>query len=132
MCRLYADAGAVRIWGDGPLQEPGRVDEQVAERMLKWNQDICARECGKIGGMALDVVSRDPPASTKLHAIDVPTAVAYGTYDETETTAAMKHVGASIKDANVKEFKTAHMINLELPDDFNRWLSDWLEAKFLD
>ena len=30
----------VRIWGDGPLQDPGRLSDDVADRMLKWNIDI--------------------------------------------------------------------------------------------
>ena len=30
----------VRIWGDGPLQDPGRLADDVADRMLKWNIDI--------------------------------------------------------------------------------------------
>ena len=35
----------VRIWGDGPLQDPGRLADDVADRMLKWNIDIAVRKC---------------------------------------------------------------------------------------
>lgn len=122
----------VRIWGDGPLQEPGRMAEPLAERMLKWNIEISARECARRGGCNFDTVRRNPPAGSQLHTIDIPTAVAYGTYDETYTTAAMKYVASKVKGATVKEFETAHMINLELPDEFNKWLGDWLEANFLE
>ena len=32
----------VRIWGDGPLQQPGRMAKHLRERMLAWNLDIAA------------------------------------------------------------------------------------------
>ena len=120
----------VRIWGDGPLQEPGRLDENIADRMLKWNIDLAARECAKKGGFALETVEPDPPAAQQLNQINVPTAVAYGVFDETYTNAAMKHVAANVRGAYLKEFQTAHMVNLEAEDEFNRWLSDWLEVYF--
>ena len=122
----------VRIWGDGPLQEPGRMAEPLAERMLLWNIDISGREFAKRGGSSFDTVVREPASGTQLHTIDMPTAVGYGAYDETYTTAAMKHLGSNIKGATVREFQTAHMINLEVPDEFNEWLSEWLEGNFLE
>ena len=121
----------VRAWGDGPLQEPGRMDEVVAEQMLKWNIDISQRECSNRGGTALDALARDPPAGTQLHTLDIPTAVAYGVFDETYTTAAMQFVAMKVPGANIREFRTAHMVNLEAPDEFNEWLGEWLELSFL-
>ena len=105
----------VRIWGDGPLQEPGRLNEDLAERMLKWNIEISAKECAKTGGNALDPVQRNPPAGALLHTIDCPVAVAYGTYDETYTNAAMKHVAEKVQGATLKEFKSAHMVSILAP-----------------
>ena len=120
----------VRIWGDGPLQEPGRLAEDVADRMLRWNIDISARECARTGGFALDPVRRDPPPTALLHTINCPTAIAYGTFDETFTNAAMKHVSEKVRGATLKEFKTAHMVNLEHAQQLNQWLGDWLDAYF--
>lgn len=122
----------VRIWGDGPLQEPGRMAESLAEQMLKWNIEISARECSKTGGSALDTVQTEKPAGTLLHTIDVPVAVAIGTLDETYTIAAMKHVASNVKGAQSKEFETAHMVNMEMPDEFNKFLGKWLQANFLE
>ena len=122
----------VRIWGDGPLQEPGRMAEPLAEQMLKWNIEICAREAAKTGGCALDSTEPEKPAGSMLHEIDVPIAVAYGSYDETYTIVAMKHVGSKVKGATIKEFAAAHMINMEFPEEFNKWLGVWLETNFED
>ena len=122
----------VRIWADGPLQKPGRVAKAVAERMLKWNTDISTRESAKIGGMSFPSATREPAVLAQLGTIEVPTAVAYGLYDETNTSAAMRHVAANVQGAVVKEFRTAHMVNLEAPEDFNGWLNDWLETNFVN
>ena len=98
--------------------------------MLKWNIEICARECGKTGGNALDAVEPKTPAANMLHTIEVPMAVAYGVYDESYTQLAMKHLDSKVQTATLKEFRAAHMINMELPDEFNQWLGGWLEQNF--
>jgi pimeloyl-ACP methyl ester carboxylesterase len=122
----------VRIWGDGPREEPGRMAEHLAEQMLKWNIEIAARECSKTGGIALDSTEPEKPAGQLLDTIEVPLAVAYGIYDETYTIAAMKHVAATVKGAQVKEFPTAHMVNMEEPEEFNKFLGKWLQANYLE
>ena len=121
----------VRIWGDGPLQNPGRLSQVVSDKLYSWSLDIAAKECLKEGGEALEDVSPEPVTSSRIHEIKVPAAVAYGTYDETSITAVMKHIGNTIPGANVKEFRTAHMINLEVPDEFNDWLGAWLDTYFV-
>ena len=121
----------VRAWGDGPLQEPGRMAEDIAERMLKWNIDTSQKEVARRGGTALDAAARDPPAGTLLHTLNIPVAVGYGVFDETYTTAAMQYVAMKVDGANVREFRTAHMVNLEASDEFNQWLGEWLEENFL-
>lgn len=121
----------VRMWGDGPLQEPGRIAEDIGDRILKWNIDITQKECTRRGGMALDFITRDPPAGSLLHTLNIPTAVGYGAFDETYTQMAMKYMAMKVEGANLREFRTAHMVNLEVPDEFNQWLSEWLEENFL-
>ncbi|KAK5166471.1 uncharacterized protein LTR77_008014 [Saxophila tyrrhenica] len=120
------------VQGAANLQEPGRMAEPLAEQMLKWNIEIAARECSKTGSLALDTVEPETPAGHLLHTIEVPVAVAYGAYDETYTVAAMKHLGEHVRNAQVKEFETAHMVSMEMPDEFNKWLGKWLQAQFLD
>jgi carboxypeptidase C (cathepsin A) len=40
----------------------------------------------------------------------------------------MKHVASKVKNSTLREFKTAHMVNMEVPDEFNKWLEGWLEG----
>ena len=51
-----------------------------------------------------------------------------GTLDEPGTSAAMRHLAASVPGAELEVFEdTAHMLNLEQPERFNRVLRDWLD-----
>ena len=122
----------VRIWGDGPLQPVGRLSRSVAERVLSWCTDIAQKEYAGIGGIELESAPGEPAVLQSLGTVSVPTAIAYGTYDESNTTAAMKHISKYIKGAEVKEFEAAHMINMELPDETNEWLDTWLGKHFLN
>ena len=61
----------------------------------------------KTGAGAVDVVRREPAPVTKLHEIDLPVGIAYGTLDETNTTEAMKYIGERIAGAEVRAFETA-------------------------
>ena len=114
------------------VQEPGRFPEPLADQMLRWNIDICSREIAKTGGCSLDAVEPEKPTFTMLNIIDVPVAVSYGVFDETYTKVAMKLAAEKVKGAELKEFEAAHMVNMEFPDEFNQWLGDWLQKKFLD
>ena len=100
--------------------------QALAQKMLAWNLDICARETSKTGGLALEVIEQEP----RLDRISIPTALGYGTYDEAETTATMKMVAEAMPHAIVKEFKAAHMINLECEEELNDWLGAWLDTHF--
>ncbi|MCJ1250601.1 hypothetical protein MMC30_007829 [Trapelia coarctata] len=116
----------VRIWGDGPLQEEGRVDYRVRQSLYTWCKDIAVREHNGTGGSAIEDEELDPPAASRLVDIAIPVAVALGTLDESSTNAAMRHITANVTCATAQEFDSAHMVNLERPDAFNAWLEAWL------
>lgn len=80
--------------------------------------------------MELEAIRQDPPPIARLHTIEVPTTIAWGKFDESYTTAAMKYVADQVRGATYREFETAHMVNLEQPDEVNQWLNQWLEASF--
>jgi 3-oxoadipate enol-lactonase len=121
----------VRIWGDGPHMEEGRLDSRVRERLYVWCKDIARRESNSTGGFVFDAEDLEPTASQRLSEIRVPVAVGIGTMDETSTIAAMRYVAEHVSNCTVQEFPAAHMVNLEHPNMFNGWLDGWLH-RFLD
>ena len=118
----------VRAWGDGPMQEVGRANELVREKLRIWYTDIATRECNSTGGAAIEYEVLEPPAALRLSEINVPIGVGIGILDESSTVAAMRYIGTQGKNVTVQEFDTAHMVNLEASDQFNTWLEAWLEA----
>lgn len=116
----------VRIWGDGPLQEEGRVDEKVRQKLYTWCKDIAVQEFNGTGGSALEDEELNPPAESRLVDLRIPVAVALGTLDESSTSAAMRYIAAHAEGTTLEEFDSAHMVNLELPGAFNTWLEAWL------
>lgn len=121
----------VHIWGDGPLQPPGRLAPDVAAQMLRWNLDIAARESEKRGGLAFEMVFEGEAAMGRLGEFEGPMLVSWGTFDETFTTESMKAVVAARGPGRAvvgREFATGHMINLEVPGEFNAFVDQWLQG----
>lgn len=121
----------VRIWGDGPQEDEGRLNADVRERLYNWCKTIATKEITKNGGSAIPQEDlKNPPAARRLSQIKVRTIVAKGKYDESSTVSAMDYVAQNIERAELKEFEAGHMINLECPAEFNNWLGIFLD-KFL-
>ena len=51
-----------------------------------------------------------------------------GTLDEPGTSATMRYLASVIPGARLEEFETAHMLNLEEPERFNRLLREHFAA----
>ena len=118
----------VHFWGDGPLQPAGRLAAPEAERLLAWTRDISWREHKKIGGGIFVSWKPDPSLRATLKKMSLPVAIGYGTFDETATTSCMKELAATIAGVTVKEFKAAHMIPLEVPEETTQFLEGWLRS----
>ena len=121
----------IRIWGDGPLQNPGRVNRMVRDKLIQWCTPIAIRECNSSGGSVIEDEGIQPPALDRLGEITVPVEIASGKLDETSTIAAMRYVSEHTKGARMHEFDSAHMVNLEKSTEFNHWLETWLGKNFL-
>ena len=109
------------FWADGPGQSPDRVPE-VRRRVHEWV--LTTYQAEKQEG---DPQPLDPPAVGRLDELHVPLLVMLGTLDDPGTTDAMRHLAASVPGARLEEFATAHMVNLEEPDRFNRVLRAFLD-----
>ena len=117
----------VRIWGRGTQGDDGRLSKMVGDKLYDWCNTIAHREIAGNGASALPAQDFKPAAAEGLSNIHVPTIVACGRYDDTSTNEAMKYVAQQVAGAKLKEFDSAHMINLECPTEFNEWMAAYLD-----
>ena len=110
------------FWADGPGQSPDRVPE-VRRRVHEWI--ISNYRAGKVEGQPQPL---DPPAEARLDSLRAPLLVMLGTLDEPATADSMRHLAQRVPGARLEEFESAHMVNLEHPERFNRVLREFLDA----
>jgi 3-oxoadipate enol-lactonase len=111
------------FWVEGPGQPRGRVDPAIRARVHGWilSNYRAEKEAGQ-------PIVLDPPAAERLADLHAPLLVMYGTFDEPGTSDAMRHLAASVSGARLEVFEgSAHMLNLEQPERFNRVLRTFLE-----
>lgn len=116
----------VRIWGQGTQGNDSRLSKSVGDQLFEWCRTIAQREIARNGGSAIPAQGLTPTAAERLFDINIPTMAAYGRYDENSTNEAVKYVAQQVPGTKLKEFDTAHMINLESPSEFNKWLEAYL------
>jgi pimeloyl-ACP methyl ester carboxylesterase len=111
------------FWVDGPGQPSGRADPAVRAKVHDWILTNYRAE--KEEGQPIVL---DPPANQRLGELRAPLLVMYGTFDEPGTSDAMRHLATTVPGARLEEFESAHMLNLEQPERFNRVLREFLGA----
>jgi pimeloyl-ACP methyl ester carboxylesterase len=109
------------FWADGPGQSPGRVPE-VRRRVHAWVLENYRAE--KEEGQPQPL---DPPAVGRLGELKAPLLVMLGTLDDPGTVESMRRLAEMVPGARLEEFESAHMVNLEHPDRFNRVLREFLD-----
>ena len=110
------------FWGSGPGQPADRVPD-VRAKVHEWV--LANYRAGKEEGKPQVL---DPPAIERLHELKAPLLVLLGTLDEPGTTAAMRHLAATVPGARLEELESAHMLNLEHPERFAALLRAALRA----
>lgn len=114
-------------WGDGPLAAGDRMGKDSWTKLYAWCHDITQREVDRSGGgFSIPFEGPSPPPAEHLSSISIPVATATGKHDETGLMEGMRILTDKLNAGSVKEFETAHMINLEDPEGFNPWLEDFL------
>jgi pimeloyl-ACP methyl ester carboxylesterase len=111
-----------RFWADGPGQSPDRVPH-VRRRVHEWV--LANYRAEKEEGEPQPL---DPPAVGRLGDLRAPLLVMLGTLDEPSTVDAMRYLARTVPGARLEEFESAHMVNLEHPERFNRVLRAFLDA----
>lgn len=112
----------VGYWVEGPRQPAGRAPASVRDRVREWQLETYRTQTVEGQPRVLE-----PPAAGRLGEITAPTLVIWGDLDERGVAAACERMAAEIPDARKAIMAgTAHMLNMERPDEFNRLVLDFL------
>ena len=117
----------LRMWVDGPARQAAEVDEDVRRRV------------GEMQRRAIEVQLAvpdagpgepfDPPASSRLGEIACPTLVLVGELDQPDILRVADQLAGGIRGARKATIaRTAHVPNLERPDEFNELVLEFLAA----
>jgi 3-oxoadipate enol-lactonase len=109
-------------WADGPGQPPDRIDPAIRAKVHDWI--LTNYQAEKEEGQPQPL---DPPAVGRLGELRAPLLVMVGTLDDPGTNASMRHLAQAVPGARLEVFEgSAHMLNLEQPDRFNRLLLEFI------
>ena len=115
----------VRMWVDGPRRGPGVVDPAVRDLVGEMNLIALKNEALGIG----EELDPQPPAATRLSQIRAPTLVLVGEEDRPRILAAADLLEREIPNARKTVIPgTAHVPNMERPEEFNRLVLDFLQS----
>lgn len=116
----------VRIWVDGPGRRPEDVDGAVRDLVREMNLIALQNEASGLG----EELPPEPPAVDRLAEVGAPSLVMVGDSDQPRTLAAADLLAKELPNARkVVMAGTAHLPNMERPDEFNRIVLDFLEAQ---
>jgi pimeloyl-ACP methyl ester carboxylesterase len=118
----------IRIWVDGPSREPEQVDSSVRRRAAEMNR-IPVQNSTFFIADTQPIDPLDPPASTRLNEIRMPTLIIAGALDDPELLRAADLMASEIKGAQkVIIPDSAHVQNMENPEMFNETVLSFLDA----
>ncbi len=114
----------VRLWVDGPGRGPKQVDHAVREKVRRMQLAIFER-----GEPAGRPVPLEPLAVTRLEDVRAPTLAIVGGQDARALIEITDLIARRVPGAQKSVIKhTAHVPNMERPDEFNRLVLDFLDA----
>ena len=118
----------IHIWVDGPDRDPREVDANLRERVRALYTDVLLRT--REGGRP--PMQIDPPAYGRLDQIHVPTLVLVGDQDIPAVKAQAEQITSAVEGAReVLLPNVAHLINMEIPQEFNRIVLEFLREHHL-
>jgi pimeloyl-ACP methyl ester carboxylesterase len=114
----------VEIWVDGPERSRDEVDASVRKLVFEMNLIALKNEASGLG----EEWEPEPPAADRLPDIQAPTLLIVGNEDQPRVFAAADLLDRELP--NVRKVVmpgTAHVPNMERPEEFNRLVLDFLE-----
>ena len=116
-----------QIWVDGPRRTPEQVDPAVRAKVRAM--DLIALQHEKAGGEATEQ-RLGPPAANRLGSLNLPILVMVGDEDQPGLIGAAAYLAEHIPGAErVTLVGTAHVPNMERPEEFNRVVIDFLRRR---
>jgi 3-oxoadipate enol-lactonase len=113
----------LQLWIDGPGQPPTRVAPEMRAKVRTMIAESFERHSNEHATPR----PLDPPAFHRLHEIHVPMLAIYGDLDESIAATAMTYLAQHIAGARLVMMPgTAHLPNMEQPEQFNHILRDFL------
>jgi 3-oxoadipate enol-lactonase len=114
----------LRIWTDGPSRRPEEVDQAVRERVRVMSTRNFSRPDDEDAPEPLEL---EPPAISRLSEIHVPTLIVVGDQDVHDILSIADILEKGIAGAKKVVIPgTAHHLNMEKPEEFNRVVIDFL------
>ncbi len=113
---------AVQLWIDGPQRTPDQVNARLRER---------AREMSltNLSNMFMREESLEPPAIGRLSQLATPTLVIVGDLDDANLRLITEVLATQIMGARTATMpSTAHLPNMEKPEEFNQIVLAFLQA----
>jgi 3-oxoadipate enol-lactonase len=112
----------VCLWADGPGQPEGRAAASVRDRVRRMNLATFDRKDGKPV-----LKSLQSPALNRLYEIKIPALSIVGDLDTTSVLAISDLFASGIAGARRKIIPgVAHMVNMEIPEQFNQIVLEFL------
>jgi pimeloyl-ACP methyl ester carboxylesterase len=114
----------VRVWVDGPERSSEDVDAAVRDLVREMNLIALRNEASELG----DEWAPEPPAADRLPDVQAPTLLVVGDEDQPSVFAAAGLLEWELP--NVRKavmHGTAHVPNMERPEEFNRIVLDFLK-----
>ena len=114
----------VRIWVDGPERSPEDVDPSVRDLVREMNLIALRNEATELG----EEWQPEPPTADRLPDIQAPTLLIVGDEDQPRVFAAADLLEKELPNSRkVIMHGTAHLLNMERPEEFNRIVLDFLQ-----
>ncbi len=112
----------LQIWVDGPRRSPGEVDGAVRELVREMNFAALKASAG-------EQLPSGVSAAGRLGEVRVPTLIVVGDLDTPQAIEAAGVLAKGVPGARLEVVEgTAHLPNMERPEEFNRLMSEFLNG----
>lgn len=116
----------IRAWVDGIGQPADRVSRAIRERVREMNLPNYIDHPENLAGLSKQL---EPSAVERLSEITAPTLVIVGDLDAPGVRSAVDKIANEVPGAHKAVISgTAHMLNMERPDEFNRLVLGFLKG----